>query len=261
MAAAVPLSVVIITLNEAANLPRCLAALEGVADEVLVVDSGSTDATVALAEAAGARVVYHAFENYVAQKNAATALATYDHVLQLDADEVLTSELRTELAAVKAHWQHPGYALPRLTNYCGTWVRHGGWYPDRKTRLYDRRLGQWQGHLIHEHWEPNAPGAGIGQLRHDLLHYSYTSIAQHVRQLNHFTTLTAHEAVARGKHAHWWQLLLKPPYKFLHGYLLRGGFRDGFAGFSIAVLSAAGVFIKFAKMRADPHPRPLAASR
>jgi glycosyltransferase involved in cell wall biosynthesis len=244
----VPLSVVIITFNEEANIGRCLAALGDVADEVVVVDSGSTDRTVAISEQHGARVVPHPFAGYVAQKNFATAQARYDHVLQLDADEVLTEELRAEIRQLKADWQHAGYSLPRLTNYCGQWVRHGGWYPDRKLRLYDRRLGAWQGQLLHERYEVR-PGQAVGQLRADLLHYSYPSIESHVQQLNRFTSIGAEELAARGKRASLLQLCLKPGWKFWHLYLLRGGLLDGFAGLSIATLSAWGVFLKYAKLR------------
>ena len=132
------LSVVVITFNEAANIARCLQAAAAVADDVVVIDSFSTDDTVAICRAHGVRVVPHAFGGYVAQKNFATAQAQFDHVLQLDADEVLTPELAAEILAIKADFAAAGYTLPRLTNYCGHWVRHGGWYPDRKLRLYDR---------------------------------------------------------------------------------------------------------------------------
>ncbi|QIX61124.1 glycosyltransferase family 2 protein [Hymenobacter sp. BT18] len=247
---AVPLSVVIITFNEEANIARCLEAVRAVADEVVVVDSFSTDATVEISRQWGARVVQHAFEGYVQQKNFATAQARYDHVLQLDADEVLTEELRQSIRQAKQHWHGAGYTVARLTNYCGTWVRHGGWYPDRKLRLYDRRLGQWEGLLLHERYE-----LAIGQpapvpLVGDVLHYSYNSVEQHVQQLNRFTSIAADELWLRGRRqVSVFHLLLKPWWKFVHGYFLRRGFLDGFAGLSIAMISAWGVFLKFAKLK------------
>ena len=199
---AVSLSVVIITFNEEANIGRCLAALAGVAEEVVVVDSFSTDRTAEICRQHGARVVQHAFAGYVEQKNFATAQATYDHVLQLDADEVLTDELRRSIRQAKQNWQAAGYTLARLTNYCGSWVRHGGWYPDRKLRLYDRRLGRWQGLLLHEQYGL-LPGQTAAALAGDLLHYSYPSVEQHVRQLNRFTSLAAERAsVARQNPRH-----------------------------------------------------------
>ena len=252
----VPLSVVVITFNEEANIARCLAALAGVGQEVLVVDSFSTDRTVEICRQHGARVVQHAFAGYVAQKNFATDQAQHDYILQLDADEVLTEELRQSIRAAQAHWRHAAYSLARLTNYCGTWVRHGGWYPDRKLRLYDRRLGRWQGLLLHEHYEVQ-PGQTTGLLAGDALHYSYASIAQHVAQLNKFTSITAQELALKGKtRVTLFHLLLKPLWKFTHGYVLRLGFLDGFAGLSIAAISAGGVFLKFAKLKTGTQDAP-----
>ena len=252
----VRLSVVIITFNEEANIARCLAACAAVADEVLVVDSFSTDNTVEICRQHGARVVQNAFAGYVEQKNFATDQAHFDHVLQLDADEVLTEELRRSILAVKNDFRHAAYSLARLTNYCGRWVRHGGWYPDRKLRLYDRRLGRWQGLLLHEHYEV-VPGQTTAALRGDALHYSYTSISQHVRQLNKFTSLTAQELALRGQtRVTLFHLLLKPLWKFWLGYVFRLGFLDGFAGLSIALLSAGGVFLKFAKLKTGTQDAP-----
>ncbi|WBO83540.1 glycosyltransferase family 2 protein [Hymenobacter yonginensis] len=246
---AVPLSIVIITFNEEANIGRCLEAVRGLSDDVVVVDSFSTDRTVAICQQLGARVVQHAFEGYVQQKNYATAQARHDYVLQLDADEVLTEELRQSIRQATANWQGGGYTLARLTNYCGSWVRHGGWYPDRKLRLYDRRLGRWEGLLLHERYEMQ-PGQPISALQGDALHYSYTSVEQHVQQLNRFTSIAADELWLRGRRrVTLFHLLLKPWWKFVHGYFFRLGFLDGFAGLSIAVISAWGVFLKFAKLK------------
>lgn len=252
----VSLSVVIITFNEEANIGRCLAALGGVGNEVLVVDSFSTDRTVEICQAHGARVVQNAFAGYVEQKNFATAEAQFDYILQLDADEVLTDALRAEVTQIKANWLHAGYTLPRLTGYCGHWVRHGGWYPDRKLRLYDRRRGRWAGLLLHERYELNA-GETTSALHADLLHYSYHSIEQHVGQLNKFTSIAAAELALRGKvRVSWAQLLLKPLWRFGHGYFFRLGFLDGFAGLCIAGISAWGVFLKFAKLKTQLAPPP-----
>ncbi|UPL48502.1 glycosyltransferase family 2 protein [Hymenobacter sublimis] len=246
----VSLSVVIITYNEERNIGRCLDAVRAIADDIVVVDSFSTDATVAICQEHGVRVVQHAFEGYVQQKNFATAQAYHDYVLQLDADEVLTDELRQSIQAAKQNWQGGGYTLARLTNYCGSWVRHGGWYPDRKLRLYDRRRGQWEGLLLHERYELQPGQPAPLPLTGDALHYSYDSVEQHVSQLNRFTSIAADELWLRGRRrVSWFHLLLKPWWKFTHGYFLRLGFLDGFAGLSIAVISAWGVFLKFAKLK------------
>ena len=232
------------------------SAIGDVADEVLVVDSFSTDDTVEMCRQHGARVLQNAFAGYVEQKNFATAQARHDYVLQLDADEVLTDTLRDAIRAAKADWQHAAYALARRTNYCGHWVRHGGWYPDRKLRLYDRRLGAWQGLLLHEHYEV-APGHSTGLLAGDALHYSYASVAQHVAQLNKFTSITAQELALRGRtRVTLFHLLLKPGWKFVYGYVLRLGFLDGFAGLCIAGISAWGVFLKFAKLKTGTQNAP-----
>lgn len=247
---AVPLSVVIITFNEEANIARCLEAARAIADELLVIDSFSTDGTVAICQKLGARVLQHVFEGYVEQKNYATSQARHEHVLQLDADEVLTDELRQSIQQAKTSWQGAGYTLARLTNYCGSWVRYGGWYPDRKLRLYDRRLGRWEGLLLHERYELAAGQPAPLPLAGDALHYSYTSVEQHVQQLNRFTSIAAEELWLRGRRrVSLFHLLLKPWWKFVHGYFFRLGFLDGFVGLSIAVISAWGVFLKFAKLK------------
>ncbi|GAB3304800.1 glycosyltransferase family 2 protein [Hymenobacter tenuis] len=251
---AILLSVVIITFNEEANIARCLEAVREVADDVVVVDSFSTDRTVEICRGLGARVVQQAFAGYVEQKNFATSQARFNHVLQLDADEVLTDELRQSILAAKQNWQGAGYTLARLTNYCGAWVRHGGWYPDRKLRLYDRRLGSWEGLLLHERYELQPGQPAPLPLGGDALHFSYDSIAQHVSQLNRFTSIAADELWLRGKRrVSLFHLLLKPWWKFVHGYFFRLGFLDGFAGLSIALISAWGVFLKFAKLKTKAH--------
>ena len=197
--------------------------------------------------AAGGRFVERPFDGYVTQKNFANAQAVFPHILSLDADEVLSEELKQEVGALKQNWLQGGYYLSRLTNYCGTWVRHGGWYPDLKLRLYDRRLGQWEGLLLHEKFELTG-GAPTGAVKGDLLHYSYTSITQHLDQINHFTDVALEEMKQKKKQVSVFSLVVKPPFRFLKMYFLQLGFLDGFAGFCIAVLSAYAVFAKYAKL-------------
>lgn len=242
----VQLSVVIITLNEERNLGRCLESVQGLADDIVVVDSFSSDQTQAIAESFGARFIQRRFDGYVNQKNFADQQAAFPHILAIDADEVLTPALAREIAAIKSDWQLGGYFLNRLTNYCGTWVRHGGWYPDKKLRLYDREQGRWHGLLLHEEYRLNA-GARAGRLKNDLLHYSFPSISDHLRQVDHFTNVFSQEMRLQGRKPSFWPMLYKPWSKFIEMYVLKAGFRDGAIGFNIAVISSYAAFVKYAK--------------
>jgi glycosyltransferase involved in cell wall biosynthesis len=244
------LSVVIITLNEARNLPRCLASVAGIADEVVVLDSFSTDETVAIAEAAGARVVQQAFAGYVAQKNDAVALASHSWVLSLDADEALSEELKVALLKFKREAsQHDAYRFSRLTNYCGTWIKHCGWYPDKKVRLFRKDAGAWIGENLHEAWElTNASGA-YGTLNGDLLHYSYYTLSEHIRQFDKFTEIAARTAVANGKDCSILKVWLAPKWRFFQDYILKLGILDGYAGYLVCKFSAVAAQLKYAKIR------------
>ncbi len=243
----VKLSVVIITFNEEHNIGRCLASVKNLADDMVVVDSFSTDKTLAICAQYGARVVSRAFIGYVDQKNFANEQAAFPHILSLDADEEITSELEKSILRVKENWQAAGYYLTRLTNYCGTWIRHGGWYPDKKLRLYNRELGRWEGLLLHEVYQVKS-GQTTGLLQGDLLHYSFRHLEDHLKQINHFTTIACRELKLKGKKTGLTPLLVKPPFKFFQMYILKSGWRDGFAGFCVAVLSAYAVFVKYAKL-------------
>ncbi len=254
---AVKLSVVIITYNEEKNIGRCLESVKGLADEVVVVDSFSRDRTREICEAFGVRFLERAFSGHVEQKNFANSQASFPYILSLDADEALTEELRRSVAAAKENGEADAYWLSRLTNYCGTWVRHGGWYPDRKIRLFDRNKVRWGGQNPHD-TILLSPGATEGTLSGDLLHYSYYSVKQHLDQINFFSGIAAQEMRAKGKKAKIWQLVLKPPFRFGYMYFLRLGFLDGFAGFCIAVLSSYAVFAKYAKLYLPPPPDPTA---
>ncbi len=227
-----PLSAVIITRNEARNIGRCIGSLQGVCEDVVVVDSGSTDATRTIAQGLGARVVERAWTDYSDQKNFANAQAAHDRVLSLDADEALSPELKASLLAVKDTGLNGAYAMHRLTNYCGSWVRHGGWYPDTKVRLFDRRTARWEGAHVHETLTL-APGTPI-----TLLHGE------------RYSDLHARKMLAEGRRAGPVKRWLSPVAKFLQGYVLQAGFLDGRAGFDIARISARAVALKYAKLNA-----------
>jgi hypothetical protein len=170
-------------------------------------------------------------------------------VLSLDADEALDDTLAAAVQRVKREGpKADGYTMHRLTNYCGTWVRHGGWYPDTKLRLWDSRKGRWAGTNPHDRYEMD-PGARTAHLEGDILHYSYRSISDHLKQVDYFTTISANALYARDRRAALWRMIVSPKARFFGGYLLRGGFRDGFHGFVIAVVSAHATFLKYAKLR------------
>jgi glycosyltransferase involved in cell wall biosynthesis len=241
-----PISAVIITLNEQRNIERCLKSLVGVADEVVVVDSGSTDETVAICERYGARVVHQPWLGYSAQKNLANERATHDWVLSLDADEALDETLRHAVLDWKARQAPTPARINRMTNYCGHFVRHGGWYPDHKVRLFDRRACRWEG-LIHEDL------TGVDRRSAELLpghclHYSYYTQDEHRAQTERFTTLSAQELHARGKRASLTKRFLSPAARFLSDYVFRAGFLDGSAGWHIARISAHATFLKYDKL-------------
>ncbi len=241
------LSAVIITFNEERNLARCLASLNGVADDIVVLDSFSTDRTEAIAKEHGARFVQHAFDGHIEQKNRAITHALHPFILSLDADEALDDSLRKAVLQAKVG-EADGYTMNRLTNYCGSWIRHGGWYPDVKLRLWDSRKGRWTGVNPHDRYELDT-GSRIEHLPGDILHYSYYTLADHVRQVNYFTDIMAKANLERGKRSSLLRILFSPLVKFLGDYVLRLGFLDGYHGFVIAMVSAHATFLKYAKLR------------
>lgn len=242
-----PLSAVIITFNEERNIGRCLASLAGVADDIVVVDSYSSDGTEALVKAAGARFVQHAFAGHIQQKNWALTQARYPHVLSLDADEALDEELAAAILKVKQNWQQDGYYLNRLTNYCGHWVRHGLWYPDRKLRLWDSRRGKWGGQNPHDTYLLPA-GSSTAHLPGHLLHYSFYEAAEHWAQIHRFTDISSRAAFEKGQSSPWYKRYFSPLLKFVRGYILRAGFIDGRAGWQIASRSAYATYLKYRKL-------------
>lgn len=242
------ISAVIITLNEEKNLDRCLSSLIGVADEILVVDSFSTDRTEEIARRYNARFIQHKFEGYIEQKNWATDQATYDYVLSLDADEMLSETLRASILAVKENWTHDGYTFNRLTNYCGRWIRYTSWYPSRKLRLYDRRKGQWEGINPHDAFVMRK-GARVKHLKGDILHYSFYTIGQQITQINKFSELQSQAFYYKGYHTSVWSVLVKPVWRFFRDYIIKLGFLDGFYGFVISVNGAYEVYLKYLKLK------------
>jgi len=243
----IKLSAVIITFNEEKNIARCLESLVGIADDVVVVDSGSTDRTIELVKSAGARLVHHTFEGHIQQKNWAISQAEFPHVLSLDADEALDASLKTEILKVKGNWQADGYRLNRLTNYCGKWIKHGLWYPDKKLRLWDSRKGKWGGQNPHDTFLMEK-GAKIVDLSGHLLHYSIYTFEEHLQQIRKFTDISSQAAFDNGKRSNYFKLLFSPFLKFVRAYFFRLGFLDGKEGWMIARWSAYATYLKYRKL-------------
>ncbi len=242
----IKLSVVIITFNEEKNIERCLKSVIDLADDILVLDSNSTDQTRNIALKYGARVIEQSFLGYVAQKNKANDLGKYDYILSLDADEVLSEQLKNSIQEIKNNWQMDGYELKRLTNYCGHWVRYSGWYPDKKIRLFDRNKAKWIGESLHEKLVLNS-GSKKGNLNGDLLHYSYFSISDHLKQIDKFTDIQAKTLVESNQKPNFYHFFIKPIFKFFRDYVVKLGFLDGIYGFNIAKYSALATYTKYMK--------------
>lgn len=240
------ISATIITLNEEEHIGRCLKSVQGVADELVVVDAGSQDQTCTIAARLGARVLRRDWTNYSDQKNFAASQASHDWILSLDADECLSDLLRQQLLTVKAN---PGradaYEFPRRTFYLGRWIRHCGWYPDHKVRLYRRERGQWQGAFVHEHLSCDG---SVVRLKGDLLHYTCDSVSDHACRVGKYTTLAAQDLLDRGRRSGPLKLVLSPLAAFMSSYFLKAGFLDGFRGLLISTFSAYYNFLKYSKL-------------
>jgi glycosyltransferase involved in cell wall biosynthesis len=239
------LSITIITLNEADHIAAAIDSAAW-ADQVVVVDSGSTDGTVEMARHKGAAVSSRPWTGYVDQKNHAAALAAYDWVFSLDADERIPPALASEIHSLLM--EEPAvraYRVPRVTFHLGRWIRTTDFYPDFQTRLYDRRAARWQGKYVHESVAVDGP---VGQLRHELEHYSYRNLRDQLDRINHYSTLAARQMHEAGRRTGPLDLIVHPPAAFLRNDLLRRGFLGGRAGLVLSVVNAYSVFLKFAKL-------------
>jgi glycosyltransferase involved in cell wall biosynthesis len=236
----------IITLDEERNIQRAIESLR-CSDEILIVDSGSVDRTVELAQNLGARVIEAGWLGYAAQKNWAAEHASYDWILSLDADEALSESLEAEIWSLKKKGpQADAYTMPRLAKYLGRWIFHSGWHPDRKIRLYDRRKARWVGSFVHESVQVDGK---TGHFEANILHFTCDSLSEHMKTLERYTTLAAQELAARKAHIGWWQMLLDPPWTFFRTYFLKLGFLDGLEGLIIAYMASFYTFLKYAKAR------------
>lgn len=240
------LSATIITYNEESNLRRCLESVKWV-DEIIIVDSNSTDATLEIAREYGAVIHEIKWQGFGHAKQTCVDKATSDWILSIDADEELTPELTWEIRQIiSSDSEYDGFDIPRMTNFLGRWIKHCGWYPDRILRLFRRDKGHFDGAKIHE--RVILEGL-IGHLRCDLLHHCYPNLDLYLEKSNRYTSVGAQAAFDRGKRTTFFDLVVRPPVSFISHYLVRQGFRDGVEGFMVSVLSAVAVFNKYAKLR------------
>ena len=241
----VPVTVTVITLNEAANIDACLASVD-FAGEVLVVDSGSADNTAEIAAGRGARVMTRDWPGYSAQKNFAADQAAHDWILSVDADERVTPALAEEIQrVVESNPADAGYRIPRVTFHLGRWIRTTDWYPDPQLRLYHRKRANWPVKLVHE--SVAATGA-VGRLENELQHFAYRDLSHHYATMDRYTTLAAEEMRAKGRRAGFVDLTVHPWAAFVRNYFLKRGVLDGVPGFIISVMNSYYVFLKFSKL-------------
>jgi glycosyltransferase involved in cell wall biosynthesis len=248
------ISAAIITLNEERNIGRCLDSLREVVDEVVVVDSGSADATERICRERGAVFVHQPFLGYGPQKNLALDRTAHEWILSLDADEALSAPLAAAIARLRADGPRAdAYEVNRLNWYCGRFLRHSGLYPDRKVRLWRRGAARWSDDAIHELAEV-APDARQDRLDGDLLHYTCLTREQHLATIDRFTTANAEKLLRQGKRSSAWRRVMSPAARFFRMYLLQLGFLDGRAGFDVCRLSAYAVWLKYEKLRKLQRP-------
>lgn len=239
------ISGVVITHNEERHIARCLESIKDLVDEVVVVDSLSTDRTKEICQAYNARFVEQPFLGYRDQKNFALDQASYDYVLSLDADEALSDELKNIILDLKRNLDFDAYRFNRLNNYCGKWLRHGGWYPDIKTRLWNKNKGRWGGMNIHE-TVVLPKNANVKHIKADILHYSYATVDEHFQQTLKFARIYADAAYEKGRRANFFvKALFGPWFKFVRRYFLRMGFLDGYYGFVACLNSAILNYFKY----------------
>lgn len=241
------LSVVIITYNEEKNIERCLRSVRNVADEIVIVDSFSSDRTAEICKKYGTKIYERKWQGYSHTKNFGNQMAAYNQILSIDADEALSPELEASILEMKRNSLAGIFSFNRKTNYCGKWIGYCGWYPDVKIRLFDRNFARWEGEYVHEElsFQRSLP---VRHLKGDLLHYSFESIADHLQRVNKYSDLAASELLERDIKGMAFKMIFSPAGKFLKSYFLKKGFLDGFYGFCICAISAFDVLIRYAKV-------------
>jgi glycosyltransferase involved in cell wall biosynthesis len=242
------ISAVIITYNEELFIDKCLASLDGIADEIVVVDSFSTDSTEKICKKHNVRFIQHEFEGFRDQKNYALNLATYKNIISLDADEALSDQLKESILAIKDNWDYDGYLFNRRSNYCGKWIRHSEWYPDRQLRLFYADHGRWGELNLHEKFLMSN-GATIGKLKGDLLHWPFSSRNDHLDKMDRYSVIGAVEFHKAGKKAGLLTPYIHYFWGFFRSYIINRGFLDGRHGYLICSTYAKSAFNKYRKLR------------
>lgn len=241
------ISAVIITLNEEKRLEPALRSIEGVVSEIIVVDAYSGDQTIDVAKKYTNRVFKREWTNFADQKNFGNSKASFPWILSLDADERLSPELRQEILALKEDEPEcAGFSMPRQVFYLGRWIRHSGWYPDRKIRLFRKDKARWEGKYVHEKLVIEGK---VEKLHGSIHHFTYRSIQDHLERINSFSDLGAKKLYAQRKKCRWYHLFFLPFFRFVKSYIWKGGFLDGFAGLVISVLNGYAIFVRYAKLK------------
>ncbi|MDP5158871.1 MAG: glycosyltransferase family 2 protein [Flaviramulus sp.] len=245
----IKLSGVIITFNEELNIEKCLRSLINVVDEIVVVDSFSSDNTKAICSKYHVKFIEQTFLGYVEQKNFALKQASNDYIVSLDGDEALSEELQKSILNLKHNWVFNGYYCNRFNNFCGQWIKHSDWYPNRKLRVFDKRKAEWKGINPHDHIELKDSKNNIGKLKGDILHWTYQTYSEFNLKTDYFSTIAANAYFDLGKRAPFWKIILNPTWAFFKAYFLRLGFLDGLNGFVICVQTANITFLKYTKLK------------
>lgn len=240
------LSVIIITKNEQDNIENCLESVKW-ADEIIVVDSGSTDKTEEICKKYTDKFYVKDWPGFGVQKQRALELASYEWVLSIDADERIMSELREEIiTVVKADSTHSGYEIPRLSHYLDKGIRHAGWYPDYTLRLVKKDKSHFSEDIVHERLIVDGE---VGRLSHHFMHFPYQNIAHHLQKLNQYSSLSAQKMFDGGKRVGWIKVFVKTLFGFFRAYILRKGFLDGWAGLVVSLSTALSVYFKYIKLK------------
>lgn len=242
------ISAVILTLNEERNIARCIDSVIHIADEILIIDSYSTDATLDIIKNyEHIKLIQNRFEGYIEQKNFGKELAVHDWILSIDADEALSDELQQSILKIKKSFQYDGFFMNRLTNYCGKWIHHSGWYPDKKMRLFNRKRGIWGGVNPHDKFQL-FKGSKHTTLKGDILHFSYYTFKEHEEQVQKFAKIAANSLYKNGVKSSYIKIFYKPIARFVKSYLINSGFKDGSAGFTIARMTAKASFLRYKQL-------------